>query len=230
MLQSPNFLFHVEAGPDGKSTRLRHRQPAVVPALEHDAGRRAVRRGRARASCGRPRAASAPRAACSRRSAGRQALDEFFDEWLRFDRVLNAVKDGAGIREFTPELARGDGRGDAHAAAPPGLERSQFMEALTADYSFLTAELATLYGVPAPAGEFEMVKFPAGVAARRAFSDRARSWRRRPGPTETSPTARGIFIREQLLCQHVPPPPPGVNTTLPDPIADQPPTRRRAAA
>jgi hypothetical protein len=37
------------------------------------------------------------------------------------------------------------------------------------------------------------------------------------GPTATSPTARGIFIREQLLCQHVPPPPPGVNTTLPEP-------------
>ena len=26
-----------------------------------------------------------------------------------------------------------------------------FMEALTADYSFLTSELASLYGVPAPA-------------------------------------------------------------------------------
>jgi hypothetical protein len=37
------------------------------------------------------------------------------------------------------------------------------------------------------------------------------------GPTATSPTARGIFIRERLLCQHVPPPPPGVNTTLPEP-------------
>jgi hypothetical protein len=47
------------------------------------------------------------------------------------------------------------------------------------------------------------------------------------GPTETSPTARGIFIREQLLCQHVPPPPPNVNTTLPEPTEDKPLTRRQ---
>ena len=47
------------------------------------------------------------------------------------------------------------------------------------------------------------------------------------GPTETSPTARGIFIREQLLCQNVPPPPPNVDTNLPEASEDKPLTRRR---
>jgi hypothetical protein len=47
------------------------------------------------------------------------------------------------------------------------------------------------------------------------------------GPTETSPTARGIFIREQLLCQHVPPPPPNVDTNLPEATEDKPLTRRQ---
>ena len=37
------------------------------------------------------------------------------------------------------------------------------------------------------------------------------------GPVETSPTARGLFVREHLLCQIVPNPPPGVNTNLPEP-------------
>ena len=41
------------------------------------------------------------------------------------------------------------------------------MEALTADYSFLNADLARLYGLPEPAGEFEIVKFPADASARR---------------------------------------------------------------
>jgi hypothetical protein len=34
-------------------------------------------------------------------------------------------------------------------------------------------------------------------------------------PDDTAPTGRGLFIREQFLCQHVPPPPPGVDTNLP---------------
>ena len=101
------------------------------------------------------------------------------------------------------------------------------MEAFTADYSFLTADLATLYQLPAPPGEFELVQFPAerrraGLLGQGSFLAST------AGPTETSPTARGIFVREQLLCQHVPPPPPGVNTTLPEPLADEPP--RRAAS
>jgi hypothetical protein len=93
------------------------------------------------------------------------------------------------------------------------------MEALTADYSFLTAELADLYGVSSPKDQFEMVKFTdntqrAGILGQGTFLAST------AGPTDTSPTARGIFIRERLLCQHVPPPPPGVITTLPDPLTN----------
>jgi hypothetical protein len=36
---------------------------------------------------------------------------------------------------------------------------------------------------------------------------------------DTAPTSRGLFVREQFLCQHVPPPPPGVDTNLP--VLDQ---------
>jgi hypothetical protein len=76
-----------------------------------------------------------------------------------------------------------------------------------------------LYGLPEPAGEFEMVKFPpelprAGVLGQATFLAST------TGPVETSPTARGLFVREHLLCQVVPNPPPGVNTNLPEPSAD----------
>jgi hypothetical protein len=46
----------------------------------------------------------------------------------------------------------------------------------------------------------------------------------------TSPTQRGKFIREVLLCQPVPAPPPGVNTTLPVDPAGQPRTMREKLA
>ena len=94
-----------------------------------------------------------------------------------------------------------------------------FMDAFTADYTFLNADLARLYGVPIPAGEFELVKLPADVP-RAGILGHATFLASTAGPVETSPTARGMFVREHLLCQVVPNPPPGVNTTLPEPTAD----------
>jgi hypothetical protein len=149
---------------------------------------------------------------------GREALDQFFEEWLRFDRVVNAVK-SFRYREFTPELALAMAEETRTLLQHLVWNDRNFMEALTADYSFLTSELAELYGVPEPKDQFEVVKFPsdsqrAGILGQGTFLAST------AGPTDTSPTARGIFIRERLLCQHVPPPPPGVITTLPDPLTE----------
>jgi hypothetical protein len=223
MLQSPNFLFHVEAGPDGKSTdydiasRLSYMVWNTMPDAELFG---AAARGELRTPEGRE--ASARRMLADPK--GRQALDEFFDEWLRFDRVVNAVK-GRGYAEFTPEL------GVAMAEETKSLlddlvwNDKNFMEALTAQYSFLTDDLAGVYGVPAPKGEFEKVQFPANVR-RAGILGQGSFLASTAGPVSTSPTARGIFIRERLLCQHIPPPPPGVNTTLPDPKEGAVHTRR----
>jgi hypothetical protein len=223
MLQSPNFLFHVEAGPEGKSadydiaSRLSYMLWNTMPDAELFA---AAARGELRMAEGREAAARRMLAD----PKGRQALDEFFDEWLRFDRVINAVK-GRGYAEFTPEL------GVAMAEETKSLLHDlvwndrNFMESLTAQYSFLTDDLAGVYGLPVPKGEFEKVQFPAGVR-RAGILGQGSFLASTAGPVNTSPTARGIFIRERLLCQHIPPPPPGVNTTLPDPKEGAVHTRR----
>ena len=101
-----------------------------------------------------------------------------------------------------------------------------FMDAFTADYTFLNSDLATVYGLPAPSGEFERVRFPAG-SRRAGLLGQASFLSSNAGPVETSPTARGIFVREQFLCQHVPNPPPGVNTEVPEPTIDRPLARRQ---
>jgi hypothetical protein len=93
------------------------------------------------------------------------------------------------------------------------------MEAFTADYSFLNADLASVYGVPAPSGEFDRVRFP-GTRTASGLLGHASFLTANAGPVETSPTARGIFVREQFLCQHVPNPPPGVNTEVPEPTIE----------
>ncbi len=225
MLQSPNFLFHVEAGPDGRyadydvASRLSYLLWNTMP----DAALfEAAAEGELSTVAGRERAA---RRLVENAAKSRDALDQFFEEWLRFDRVVNAVKSGR-YREFTPELALAMAEETRTLLHHLVSSDRNFMEALTADYSFVTSELAEIYGVPAPKDQFEMVKFPpdsqrAGILGQGTFLAST------AGPTDTSPTARGIFIRERLLCQHVPPPPPGVITTLPDPLTTGPAKGRR---
>ena len=225
MLQSPNFLFHVEAGPDGKyadydvASRLSYLLWNTMP---DDALFEAAAKGELSAVAGRERAA---RRLLENVPKSRDALDQFFEEWLRFDRVVNAVKSGR-FQPFTPELALAMAEETRTFLHHLVWNDRNFMEALTADYSFLTSELAEVYGVSAPKDQFEMVKFPA-ESPRAGILGQGTFLASTAGPTDTSPTARGIFIRERLLCQHVPPPPPGVITTLPDPLTTGPAKGRR---
>ena len=225
MLQSPDFLFHLEAGPDGRSTdydvasRLAYLLWNTMP---DRALLEAAEKGELRTVEGRVQAARR----MLDNPLAHQALDEFFDEWLRLDRVVNAVKQGRQYPEFSPELAAAMAEETRRFLHYLVWEDRSFMEAFSADYSFLTTELAALYKLPAPPGQFEMVRFPAD-ARRAGLLGQGSFLASTAGPTDTSPTARGIFIREQLLCQHVPPPPPGVNTTLPEPNEQTPRTRRQ---
>jgi hypothetical protein len=225
MLQSPNFLFHVEAGPDGHFTdyaaasRLSYLLWDTMPdktLLD------AAAKGELRTAEGRDRWArrmlDSPLA--------RQALDEFFNQWLRLEKVLSAAKDHRRYPEFTPELAAAMIEETRRLLQHLVWDNGNFMDILTADYAYLNTDLAALYKLPPSPGEFELVHFPAN-SRRAGVLGEASFLAASAGPVETSPTARGIFVREQLLCQHVPPPPPNVNTSLPDPTEDKPSTRRQ---
>jgi len=101
MLQSPNFLFHVEGRPDGKlvdydvASRLSYMLWNTMP---DTALFDAASKGELRTPEGRLKAARR----MVEDTHSRQALDEFFDEWLRFDRVVNAVKERQAFPDFTP--------------------------------------------------------------------------------------------------------------------------------
>ncbi len=226
MLQSPKFLFHAESGPGGQyrdyevASRLSYLLWDTMPdqrLLDAAAG------GELRTPEDLERIA---RAMLSQ-PAAREAADEFFAQWLRFDRVIGSVKDRRRYPEFTPELAAMMVHETRTLLGNLVWNDGNFMEAFTAGYSFLNSDLAKLYGVPAPSGEFELVKFSED-AKRVGLLGQASFLTSTAGPVETSPTARGIFIREQLLCQHVPNPPPGVNTEVPEPTPEKPlPMRQR---
>jgi Protein of unknown function (DUF1588)/Protein of unknown function (DUF1592)/Protein of unknown function (DUF1587)/Protein of unknown function (DUF1595)/Protein of unknown function (DUF1585) len=80
---------------------------------------------------------------------------------------------------------------------------------LTAPVTFVDADLAAFYGLPAPAGAgFQRVDLDpahaAGLLTQGAFlAEHAKA-------DQTSPTLRGKFVRAKLFCHAPPPPPPDI--------------------
>jgi hypothetical protein len=228
MLQSPKFLFRVENGTDAACRPYQAASKLsyfLWDSMPDTALFRSAANGELNTPAGFERAArrmlADPRA--------HRSVDEYVSEWLRFDRVLSAVKDRRAYPQFNPELAQAMAEESRRLIADAVWTNRNFLDIFTADYAFVNADLASVYSVSAPSEEFGKVSFPAnsdraGLAGEAAFL----SLTSKPG--ETSPTSRGLFVREQFLCQHVPDPPPGVNTNLPALSEDRPMTNRERMA
>src|SRR6185312_9508239 len=154
-----------------------------------------------------------------------EALDEFVGQWLRFDRLLTASKDRRKYPQFTRETAVAMTEEARTFVGDLVWNDRNFMDLFTANYGFVNADLAPIYKVPAPAKEFDKVAFPAG-SDRAGLLGQGLFLALTAKPEESSPTARGLFVREQFLCQHVPDPPAGVNTNLPPVTEAKPQTNR----
>jgi hypothetical protein len=222
MLQSPGFLFRVENSARDKGYAAASRLSYFMwDSMPDEALFRAAAAGRLDTPAGYEKAARRMLADAK----ARRSVDEFVAEWMRFDRVLTAVKDRRTFPQFTPELALAMTEETRRLIHDAIWNNRNFLDIFTARYSFLSSDLAALYDLPAPSGEFERVEFPAtsdraGIAGQGAFFALTSK------PSENSPTARGLFVREQFLCQHVPDPPPGVNTNLPPVSEERPMTIR----
>jgi hypothetical protein len=155
----------------------------------------------------------------------KQALDEFVSQWMRFDRILTSTKDRRKFPQFTRETAVAMTEETRRFISDLVWNDEDFTTLFTAGYGYLNADLAAVYGLKAPATEFSKVNFTpeserAGLLGQALFLALTSK------PDETSPTARGLFVREQFLCQHVADPPPGVNTNLPAISEAKPQTNR----
>jgi hypothetical protein len=224
MLQSPNFLFHLDeagnpawkpyaaasrlsyslwdTGPDASLLDAASRGELSTPAQIEAAGRRMLRDPRAH-----------------------QAVDEFVSEWLRFDRILTSSRDHRRYPKFSRETAVSMTEEARMFISDLVWSDRNFMDAFSASYGFVNADLASIYKVPAPTQDFARVDFPvqserAGLLGQVLFLSLSAK------PDDTSLTGRGLFVREQFLCQHVPPPPAGVNTNLAPSTEAHPQTNR----
>ena len=157
------------------------------------------------------------------------SLEEFLDQWMRFDEVRGASRDRRRFGDFSAILAGAMVEETRRLFNHLVWNDKSFMEFFTADYTFANADLARLYGLPEPAEEFVRVTYPAnsgraGVLGHGSFLAVTSN------PAETSPTSRGLFVRTQFMGHDVPAPPPGVNTSLPEISTDAPLTNRQRLA
>lgn len=219
LLQSPQFLYRVEPLPDGDAapralsgyevaTRLSFLIWASTPdaALLDDAG------------AGRLATADDVAKAARRLLRDPRAVDgvkSFHRQWLDLRELDTESKDAVLYPTFTPELRRAmveeTLRFSAHVALAGG---DAVTALLTSKKTFVNSALAKLYGVEPPRGDgFVLVDLPGDQRA--GLLTQASVMTVFSHAEESSPILRGKFVREKLLCQAVPPPPPNVAISLP---------------
>ena len=226
MLQSPKFLFLADSSGAGSKYRDYDVASRLSYYLWNTTPDRALLDAAAKGELRTPQQIEKTARRMLDNPLARESLGEFFNQWLRLDRAVNAVKDRRRFPEFTPELAAMFDRRDPPPARTRDLGRSQLHGDFHRRLWFPDGGSGGALRRSRPGDRVSAGPLPGQYASGRTAGP-ASFLASTAGPVETSPTARGIFVREQLLCQHVPSPPPGVNTNLPEPTAEKPQTRRQ---
>jgi hypothetical protein len=147
----------------------------------------------------------------------RLALADFAAEVFRIRELETVPKDPTVFPTFTPELAAAMGNETRALVTHLAFDAdADFRDLFDADFTFVDAQLAAHYGLPNP----EQYTTPTQVVLppeqlRGGLFGHAGLLSVLGHVTTTSPTYRGKFIRTQVLCQDIPAPPVGVDTTLP---------------
>lgn len=154
-------------------------------------------------------------------SGARSALAGFFDEYLRLEGLETTAKNAELFPDFSPELGRSMRQETLLLVHDIVWEQDgDYRDLFTADYTYVDDRLAALYGMTPPdqPGIFERVDWPADQQ-RAGYLSQASFLTHQSSSLRNSPTKRGRFVQQSVWCTEIPPPPEGVDITLP-PLPD----------
>ncbi|MDP2341067.1 MAG: DUF1592 domain-containing protein [Deltaproteobacteria bacterium] len=232
LLQAPSFLYRVELGGDAvddertaipsyeMASRLSYLLWSSMPDQElFDAAEAGVLDDPDELEAQARRMLDDPRAT--------DAVVSFHRQWLDFDDVLAASRDAATYPAWDEELKQ-----SIRTESDRMIEESVFgggdaklRTLLTTTTTRVNRPLAALYGVAAPATDWDLVQLPgeqrAGLITQAGFLAS------RSHAVFPSPVLRGVYVLDRFLCQTPPPPEPSIDVT--PPVADEnaPPTTNR---
>ncbi len=233
LLQSPDFLFRVELGedtPDGRrwtdwemAERLSYLFWNTTPDDELlDAAAAGELTTDAGLSAQVDRLLESPRA--------RDGLRAWFADLMHLADLDTLYKD-PGVFEFMSDSLGPSAReetllGFEHLVFDDGGDIRDLMTTRTVH---VDRELAALYDVRAPSRDgFAATELPES-SMRRGLLGQVSFLAGQSHPVSSSATLRGVFIREVLLCQVMPGPPAGVDTSIP-PVTEATRTLRERVA
>ncbi len=223
LLQSPHFLYRAELGqPDVANPSLRvldgYQLATRLSFLlwnttPDDALLDAAAAGELSTAAGLQ--AATERLLVSDRA--QPALQNFFTEMLRLSDLDGLPQSAQAFPQMTATL------GAAMRTETLSLltdivftKNADYRDLFSTTTTFVDPELALLYGLPAPQGsDFVEVSLPID-GPRVGYLGHGSFLALNAHVASTSPTYRGKFVREVLLCSAIPPPPPDVVTDLPE--------------
>jgi hypothetical protein len=138
----------------------------------------------------------------------RDQLASFAVQWLGADAILQSPKSEALFPLLTPGARRDMVEETQKLVAAVAFDSTgRFDELFTADYSFLNATLAQIYGVSGVSSS-ALQKQPYGRPGRAGLLGHGSVLGSYAYSDQTSPIRRGLLVRRRLLCQELPAPPP----------------------
>ncbi|HVR62954.1 MAG TPA: DUF1588 domain-containing protein [Polyangia bacterium] len=214
MLQDPSFLYRVEIGTPVSG------QPGLFKLDDYEIGARlsyflwgttpsdALLDMAAAGALSTPEGRRAAAGTLLADARGAERVRTFHAFWLGYEQLPVEAAVGDMLRAET----------DALVTRVVFEKKADYASIFSWPETLLTDALAAHYGLPAP-GSTAGVWTPystSGPAIRRGILSHGAVLATGAKFDDTSPTLRGVFVRNRLLCQVVPPPPPNV-------MVDQPP-------
>lgn len=227
LLQSPQFLYRLELARDGEQTgdvvaldgwelasRLSY---ALWNTLPDDALFTAASNGEL--ATAEQVEAQARRMLLDPKAQRR--VDDFFSQWLDLGALEVTFHPAAPFSRVKGWLDD-----ESAALASDIFWNGKAPDLFTATHTFGNAATALIYGGNAPGAQLRRIELD--PAQRPGLFTRAAWLSVQAKQVESSPFKRGKFIRERVLCQQMPDPPPGI-PQLPEPVPGQT-TREHFAA
>jgi hypothetical protein len=224
LLQSPNFLYHVELDPTlppaGTLVPLDSYQLAarlsffLWTSVPDDALMTAAAAG----GLGDPATLRAQVTRMLADARAHDAIATFHTQWLDLGKLPAITKDPTLYPQFTPALrAAMQAETLAFVEDVLGNGDGRLDTLLTASYSILDGPLFDLYGVARPAGTTGPVRVELDPTRRAGLLTQASFLASHAHENQTSPVARGVAVIRNVLCDALPDPPPNVDNAPPDP-------------
>ncbi len=137
---------------------------------------------------------------------------EFAGQWLGYRDLDTHEVEPSAYPDFTPAIARSM-KNEAQAFVNEFLHNDRPVgDMFLAGFTFIDATLAEHYGLARPPGvpDGEFVRVDTSNAPRAGLLTLGAFLTKTSYPARTSPVRRGDYVFSRLLCEHVDPPPPGV--------------------